>query len=657
MPNIIINVTDKRALLEGSPVIICGNSDYTVTFTFDDEWSLTGVRTARFVYVKDGKVQHEDKPFQGDTVDVPVLSDVAFVKVGVYAGELCTTTPARINCEASILCGSGTVTAPEPDVYSQIMALFEDMAQQGAFGATEAQAQQIEQNRRDIEKVEAIAKGRNQARVFKTPADMEDWLKDANNQGVAKVGDNLYIEALEVPDWWVAKVLTAPNASGYYYEVAQLEVQKVDLTNIEADIESLEDRATNLEEEVAEVKAKRDTAVTTDRELSSFGGGLRVLEIAGVSEQGENPTPDNQQSIKHPGDGGSLEVRTHTKNLYSGGDQTFTRRIEVQLERPLPPGTYTVSAFVESTDTDSTLSALGFVGGATNGAQRYVHLTRGERVSKTQTLYNPVSAIWLLASDSYDNGVGDTATWTDIQIEKGEKATPYEPYQSNSITIPLSEPLRQYDRIVEQDGVWGVERGTKAVPFGGTWSKRTESELPIESNLFSSADFITDNIKGVSIYMACTHMEFGGTVTGIAEAAELAQNGYFYKYGVSATSGTGTSTYICLNVSTADELNDALAGAVFEYQLATPVFEPFDTKVQKTLNSLKTYEGMTLIATDSEVEPVIEVEHGITQAGAMALENSCGLEVLRCEFEQMRAGLGDQVRFTSDGTTLTIESV
>lgn len=151
MKNINITVENKRATVVGSPVIICGNSDYTVTFDFDDEWNLTGVRTARFVYVKDGTAQHEDKVFEGNTVAVPVLSDVTFVNVGVFAGDLCTTTPARVNCRASILCGSGAVHEPTPDVYAQIMALFNEMAEKGAFGATEAQAQQIEQNRQDIE--------------------------------------------------------------------------------------------------------------------------------------------------------------------------------------------------------------------------------------------------------------------------------------------------------------------------------------------------------------------------------------------------------------------------------------------------------------------------------------------------------------------------
>lgn len=143
MPEIKITVTDKRATVVGSPVIVCGNSDYTLAFSFDEEWNGVDAKTARFVYVKAGQVQHEDVLFIGNTVAVPVLSDVAFVKVGVYAGDLCTTTPARILCDVSILCGSGVHHDPTPDVYNQIIALLEELERLG-------QVQQIEQNRQDI---------------------------------------------------------------------------------------------------------------------------------------------------------------------------------------------------------------------------------------------------------------------------------------------------------------------------------------------------------------------------------------------------------------------------------------------------------------------------------------------------------------------------
>lgn len=138
-----ITVKDRIATLVGTPVIVCGNSDYTVTFTFDDEWSLTGLKTARFVYIRDGVQKYEDVVFSGDTVSVPVLSDVAFVSVGVFEGNLSTTTPARILCTRSILCGTGAAQGLTEDVYNQLLAEINELAAKGAFGATEEQMNRV----------------------------------------------------------------------------------------------------------------------------------------------------------------------------------------------------------------------------------------------------------------------------------------------------------------------------------------------------------------------------------------------------------------------------------------------------------------------------------------------------------------------------------
>lgn len=114
-----ITVIDKVATYHkrgGS--IVCGNSDYQIAFNFDAEWDAYPVKTARFVF--DGR--YIDKVFEGDTCEAPVLSNTDICAVGVFAGDLCTTTPALIPCIKSILCGTGVPADPPEDVYSQIMA-------------------------------------------------------------------------------------------------------------------------------------------------------------------------------------------------------------------------------------------------------------------------------------------------------------------------------------------------------------------------------------------------------------------------------------------------------------------------------------------------------------------------------------------------------
>lgn len=122
MPTIKIQVKNKIAI---SPAerIVCGNSDYQIEFQFDDEWAAHSVKTARFVF----NGQHEDVPFSGNVCHAPVIRGATMCAVGVYAGDLQTTTPALVSCEKSILCEGGLPADPAPDVYAQIMEIVNGM--------------------------------------------------------------------------------------------------------------------------------------------------------------------------------------------------------------------------------------------------------------------------------------------------------------------------------------------------------------------------------------------------------------------------------------------------------------------------------------------------------------------------------------------------
>lgn len=124
MQNVTIEIKNKRAKTIGSPSLVCNNSDYKIKFIFDEEWADTPVKTARLVYSKDGQVKKLDLPFEGDTVEIPKLGGVRDVRVGVYAGDLKTTTSAWVPFLPSILCSGGVPDEPSEDVYNQIMELF-----------------------------------------------------------------------------------------------------------------------------------------------------------------------------------------------------------------------------------------------------------------------------------------------------------------------------------------------------------------------------------------------------------------------------------------------------------------------------------------------------------------------------------------------------
>jgi len=96
--NISISVTNRIARISGPQQIICGNSDYVAVFTFDAEWNDYADKTARFQYFRDGKFEYVDVTFTGSSCAMPVLTDIDRVEIGVFSGEIRTTTPAVVPC-------------------------------------------------------------------------------------------------------------------------------------------------------------------------------------------------------------------------------------------------------------------------------------------------------------------------------------------------------------------------------------------------------------------------------------------------------------------------------------------------------------------------------------------------------------------------------
>jgi len=117
----VINITirDKIAIADRT-IYVCGNSDFVIHFDFDAEWEQYQTKTARFIST-DGTYQ--DVVFEGNECPMPIMTDTYLVKVGVFAGDLRTTTAALVSAKKSILCASGSPAAPREDVYAQIMEL------------------------------------------------------------------------------------------------------------------------------------------------------------------------------------------------------------------------------------------------------------------------------------------------------------------------------------------------------------------------------------------------------------------------------------------------------------------------------------------------------------------------------------------------------
>lgn len=115
MPEIKIKIRDKRA--GGTGTVICGNSDYTVVWDLDQEWTPYETKTMR-VNLADGTYQ--DVVFTGSTAALPVLSTPGWASVGLYAGDLHTSRAADLRVLPSVTTPGGAPADPAEDVYAQI---------------------------------------------------------------------------------------------------------------------------------------------------------------------------------------------------------------------------------------------------------------------------------------------------------------------------------------------------------------------------------------------------------------------------------------------------------------------------------------------------------------------------------------------------------
>lgn len=117
----VITVQNRIARVSGTPEIVCGNSGFTITFSFDSEWNDYPEKTAQFRFYRSGKAETVNVAFTGTVCAVPVLSDIDFVEIGVTAGDIRTASPARIPCIRCITDIPSAEYVPQRDIYNEIM--------------------------------------------------------------------------------------------------------------------------------------------------------------------------------------------------------------------------------------------------------------------------------------------------------------------------------------------------------------------------------------------------------------------------------------------------------------------------------------------------------------------------------------------------------
>ena len=105
-----ITVRNKIATTTDPETVVNGNNDYTVVFDFDSEWDSLSSKTAMFVYGREEQ-KYKTVTFTGNSCVMPALYNTGYVLIGVFAGDIKTTTAAYVKCLPCIRDNDSTLDA------------------------------------------------------------------------------------------------------------------------------------------------------------------------------------------------------------------------------------------------------------------------------------------------------------------------------------------------------------------------------------------------------------------------------------------------------------------------------------------------------------------------------------------------------------------
>lgn len=216
-----------------------------------------------------------------------------------------------------------------------------------------------------------------------------------------------------------------------------------------------------------------------------------------------------------------------------------------------------------------------------------------------------------------------------IQLELGDAATDYEPYQESVVTLSEAVTLHGIndvkDRIVRKDGVMCIERNLAEVVLDGsdeiTYKKNDESE-----DIYL---YLAQVSCGINTPCLCDKLSNRSISTLVAENGNTAENS-----GISS-GNKYENIYVNVGYIMSENTLDAFKAWLTENPLTVvyvptePTYESLPVADQIALNGLESFDTVTYISTDSEVEAVVDVDYAVDKVGSLTLENDNLIETNR----------------------------
>lgn len=307
-----------------------------------------------------------------------------------------------------------------------------------------------------------------------------------------------------------------------------------------------------------------------------------TVGIEAVQSGSGDPSPTNIRPISG---WSAVNVNRTGKNLADIGTTTFTRYKTVNIN--LKPNTYTISATVTSADTDANTCLITPLDGGGNIIST-LQIARDTRASVTFTSAVPIVSIRFYSSDTSAHAQGDSATYTDVQLEIGDTPTTYEPYNGTTYTTTLKDgqgnPLTCYGgELSNENGVQTLKVDMGMVDLGTlNWTYRTDTERPIFQATLQ--EIATSYESGTTPNILCSHY----TPTDSSTVSKTSGDKHI------SLSIDGKRVYVQdSSYTNKTAFKQAVNGVQLVYELATPQTIPQDNL------AIATQEGTNNIWADS----------------------------------------------------------
>lgn len=338
-----------------------------------------------------------------------------------------------------------------------------------------------------------------------------DTTKDNFISSINTKVDNKISEIDNAKDNFVASINTKVDT-----KISEIEVAKSDMTNTVSnkinEVETRFNALTSSQQQDAEVIDARDGETSLkarlDRDIEKAKQVYECVEGSNISTDSSSGYLKDVEIL-----GNTIQNASNLADIRSVGDKVKGQEL---YEIPVLSCGKNLVSFVQypfgiNSDGNENISGnnnvTGFckvrpnttyvtsINGVLRGTNQFFYDIDKKFISKS---INPTNTFTTPNNCYYVRNTFGNSLEENFQIEEGTVATPYEPYQEDKLTILSSVQLEKVgdvrDRIIEKDGVLGVEKNVDNIVFNG--SEQWQYNSATKEFYLTKSNYIYNSFNG-----------------------------------------------------------------------------------------------------------------------------------------------------------------